>query len=227
MKQTVNVNKAELMKNYIKKIFAMLGILLFKVQGQIEDRTLPTFATYPKRLKINLPRNIANPQHIYIGDNVKFGPGCFLLALTEYPTSKMRNSEFNKATQKFNPVIKIGDNVTATAYVQISALERITIEDDVMFASNVFVGDHQHGYQSAATPYKYQPIWKINPITIKKGCWIGQNVIVMPGVTIGECSIIGANSLVNKDIPPKCIAVGSPATVIKKWDDQSQIWIKS
>lgn len=214
------------MKNFIKDMFARLGILLFKVQRQVEDRTLPTFANNPKELKINLPRNIANPQNIHVGDNVNLGPGCFLLALTEYPTLKMRNSEFNQATQQFNPIIRIGNNVSATADVQISALESITIEDDVMFASNVFVGDHQHGYQNADIPYKYQPIWKISPITIKKGCWIGQNVIVMPGVTIGEHSIIGANSMVNRDIPPRCIAAGSPASVIKRWDEQTQSWIR-
>jgi acetyltransferase-like isoleucine patch superfamily enzyme len=212
------------MKKIIKWLFVTIGIYLYKVQKIVEDKTLPKFGNNPKGLTINFPRNIANPRKIFIGDNVNLGPGCFLLPLTEYPTKKMRSSQFSMATQKFEPKIIIGNNVTATADLQVAALKSITIENDVMFASNILVADHQHGYANVDFAYKYQPLWKIKPITIKKGCWIGQNVIIMPGVTIGEFSIIGANSVVNRSIPPKSIAVGSPASVIKQWDDQSQSW---
>lgn len=214
------------MKSMIKKMLTLLGLCLFKVKKNIEDKSLPRFANNPKNLRINLPRNIANPQCIHIGNNVNIGQGSFLLALTEYPTAKMQSEEFPESTCRFEPEIRIGNNVTATADLQISAIKSIIIEDDVMFASNIFVGDHQHGFQNASIPYKYQPIWKVSPITIKKGCWIGQNVIIMPGVTIGEYSIIGANSLVNRDIPSRCIAAGSPASVIKKWDNESSAWAR-
>ena len=102
----------------------------------------------------------------------------------------------------------------------------ITIEDDVMFATNINITDALHGYDTANEPYKYQPMTRIAPITIKKGCWIGQNVLVMPGVTIGEYAIIGANSIVNKDIPARSIAVGNPAKVIKSWNETTQTWDK-
>ena len=63
------------------------------------------------------------------------------------------------------------------------------------------------------------------PILIKKGCWIGQNVVIFPGVMIGVLSIIGTNSVVTKSIPDRCIAIGSPAKVIKKWDENAQQWV--
>ena len=104
-------------------------------------------------------------------------------------------------------------------------MSEVTIEDDVLFASNIHINDSFHGYENANEPYKYQAIWKAAPIIIKKGCWIGQNVVVFPGVEIGEFTIIGANTVVTKSIPDRCIAAGSPAQVIKKWDETSQKWI--
>jgi acetyltransferase-like isoleucine patch superfamily enzyme len=68
-------------------------------------------------------------------------------------------------------------------------------------------------------------MFRIAPIVIKRGCWIGQNVVVMPGVTIGELSIIGANSVVIGNIPPRSIAVGAPARVIKTWDATARAWV--
>lgn len=57
--------------------------------------------------------------------------------------------------------------------------------------------------------------------------WIGEGVIIMPGVTIGDGSIIGAHSIVNKDVPENTIAAGSPAKIIKHWNDITQKWEKS
>jgi acetyltransferase-like isoleucine patch superfamily enzyme len=183
-----------------------------KVNSLIEDNSLPSFGNKPKNLKIHLPRLIVNPKRIFLGDNVSLGQGCYLLAFTDH------------LGEKYDPIIRIGNNVTATANLQISALQGVSIEEDVMFASNIFVGDHQHGYETANIPYKYQ-LCRVRPITIKKGCWIGQNVIVMPGITIGEYSIIGANSVVTGDIPARSIAFGSPARVMKKWDANINEWV--
>jgi acetyltransferase-like isoleucine patch superfamily enzyme len=94
-----------------------------------------------------------------------------------------------------------------------------------MFASNVHITDGLHGYENANEPYKYQKLFRIAPIRIKRGCWIGQNVVILPGVTIGELTIIGANSVVTKNIPDRCIAVGAPAKVIKTWDENTQRWV--
>ena len=126
--------------------------------------------------------------------------------------------------QTFEPILRIGNRVTATANLQIFAQQSVVVEDDVMFASNVFLNDGSHGYQTAVVPYKYQPIFNIAPIVVGRGSWLGQNVVVMPGVTIGEYALIGANSVVTKSVPPRCIAAGSPARVLKRWDEQGGRW---
>ena len=57
-------------------------------------------------------------------------------------------------------------------------------------------------------------------------CWVGEKVIIMPGVTIGDRSIIGAGAIVTRDIPPYSIAVGNPAKVIKRYNFKTHSWEK-
>jgi acetyltransferase-like isoleucine patch superfamily enzyme len=208
-----------------RKLAIELGILIQEANTHIAYKTLPKFANHPKKTRIDLPRRIINAQFMFLGDNVWLGPGSFLIASTRYPTSPMQNPELELSLQHFSPKIEIGNRVTSTADLQIAAHREVIIEDDVLFASNVHIEDASHGYLTATIPYKYQPISNIAPVRIKRGCWIGQNVVILPGVTIGECSIIGANSVVTTSIPERCIAVGAPARVIKRWDDIMQRWV--
>jgi acetyltransferase-like isoleucine patch superfamily enzyme len=208
----------------IRRIVIKLGVLIQKYNNEIGKGSLPKFGNNPKNLTIELPRRIINPERIYFGNNVSLGPGSFLIAMTHYPPKMMQDSEAPAFVQKFNSKISIGNRVTSTADLQIAAHKEITIEDDVMFASNINITDGLHGYENASKPYKYQNMFKIAPITIKRGCWIGQNVVILPGVTIGELAIGGANSLVTENIPDRCIAVGSPAKIIKKWDKKKREW---
>jgi len=214
-----------LFKQIIKKAAILLGIQIQKLNSVIAKKSLPKFGNNPKNLHIELPRRIINPERIYFGNNVSFGPGSFIIAMSHYPTDGMRPSGLELSTQKFNSKIIIGNNVTSTADLQIAAQSEIVIEDDVMFASNIHINDGMHGFENANIPYRYQPIFKISPILIKKGAWIGQNVVIMPGVTIGKLSIIGSNSIVTESIPDQCIAFGNPAKIIKSWDANSQKWI--
>ena len=137
----------------------------------------------------------------------------------------MKPPDLELPAQNFDSKIIIGNNVTSTANLQIAAQSEIVIEDDVMFASNIHINDGMHGFENANVPYRYQPIFKISPILIKRGAWIGQNVVIMPGVTIGKLSIIGSNSVVTESIPDQCIAFGNPAKIIKSWDEKMHRWI--
>lgn len=209
----------------IRKLAIKLGILIHQVRHVVASETLPQFGNKPRNLNIELPRRIVNPARIFLGDNVRLGPGSLLMAVTEFPFPSMRHPEKEQSTRTFDSKITIGHNVSATAGLQLCAYNKIEIEDDVMFASYINITDGFHGYERGDEPYKYQDIFKIAPIVIKRGSWIGQNVVILPGVTIGQFVIIGANSVVNKDIPDRCIAVGSPAQVIKKWDEMTQEWV--
>lgn len=91
----------------------------------------------------------------------------------------------------------------------IQALNGIEIDSSVLFSSGVKLISANHN-----TTDKSQHI-KTSPIVIKKNVWLGVNVVILPGVEIGENSSIGAGSVVTKTIPPNAVAVGNPAKVIR------------
>ena len=207
-----------------RKLAYKLG-LKSKVKKTINaGGSLPQFGNNPKNLEIIPPRTIRNEKNIFIGDDVKIGPYSVIKTSVEYPGGWMTTDKYPWKKQTFSPTLKIGNRVTATSNLQVNALHEIIIEDDVLFAANVFICDGLHGYTNVDIPFKYQPMFKIERIKIGRGSWIGQNVVVMPGVTIGEMAIIGANSVVTKNIPPKSIAVGVPAKVVKVWDEHLKDW---
>jgi len=101
----------------------------------------------------------------------------------------------------------------------------VNIGNDVMFAQNVVVSAMNHGYEDInVPPSKQKDIIKL--ITIEDEVWIGANCVITIGVTVGKHSIVGAGSVVTKDIPPYCIAVGNPAKVIKKYNMETAAWEK-
>ena len=207
-----------------KWIKSVLLRLYYKMEA-LAEADLPGFANNPKNLKIELPRRLFDTHRISIGDDVSIGPGAMLVPQVRYPSSVMRHPEKNIPEQTFDSRIIIGNRVTSSGMLTIAAIQKVTIEDDVMFALNVLISDGMHGFENANEPYKYQKMWKIAPVVIKRGCWIGQNVVIMPGVTVGELSIIGANSVVTKSIPARSIAIESPARVVKEWDAHEGSWI--
>ncbi len=211
-----------ILKKFVRRVVRKF-IVPFLDRPQ-QNNTLPAFATSPANSQIMPPFRISNPDRIFLGENVGLGPGAILEAQAQYPRGWMRHPGGDHVEQTFESSIRIGNRVTSTASLQVVAFREIIIEDDVMFASNVFICDGMHGYDRADVPYKYQGISQIAPIRIRNGCWIGQNVVLLPGVEIGERSIIGANSVVTSNIPPHSIAVGSPAKVIKRWNKQTGLW---
>jgi acetyltransferase-like isoleucine patch superfamily enzyme len=217
-----------MMKAIKKSVRQWVKSVLLHIYNKMEaiaEADLPKFANNPKNLRIERPRRLLSTHRIYIGDDVSIGPGALFVPQVSYPSSVMDHPERTLAVQTFDSRIFIGNRVTSTGLLTIAAVQEIKIEDDVMFASNVLITDGTHGYENANEPYKYQKMWKIAPVLIKHGCWIGQNVVIMPGVTVGALSIVGSNSVVTKSIPDRCIAIGSPARVIKTWDERTQAWI--
>ena len=214
-----------LYKKIIKICLRKFAIFCKHIKNLVDHVSMPNYGNCPKNLTIQEPRQLVNPHRIFLGDNISLGANCTLKALSKYPSSWMTHPQNKHKEEIFQSKIVIGSRVTSTGGLSIYSALSVTIEDDVMFASNVLITDNSHSYQSAEIPYKYQGLSNINPITIKRGTWIGQNVVILSGVTIGELSIVGANSVVTKDIPDKCIAAGAPARILKKWDSSSDQWI--
>ena len=107
--------------------------------------------------------------------------------------------------------INIGRNVIINSNLLAMARGGITIEDDVQIAANVQIITNNHDlYERMILPCK--------PVLIKKGAWIGAGATILPGISIGAHAIVGAASVVTKDVPDYAVAVGNPAKVIKMLD---------
>ncbi|HDZ8911616.1 TPA: acetyltransferase [Aeromonas dhakensis] len=126
--------------------------------------------------------------------------------------------------------LDIGLNCQLNDAVHIAAADSIVIGDDVLIASRVFITDLNHGSYSGEEHSHPDSICRermlhTKPVLIESNVWLGEGVVVLPGVTIGKASIIGANSVVSRDIPANSIAVGNPARVIKRFDFQCGQWV--
>lgn len=154
---------------------------------------------------------------------------------TGFTTGKYcRLEAFKTSGSKDNsPKIKFGTNVQMNDNVHICALESVDIGNDVLMASHIFISDCSHGCYKGCEEDSNPNISPINrpylvsAVKIGDKTWIGDGSIIMPGVTIGKGCVIGAHSIVNKDIPDNSIAVGSPAKIIKQYSSEVGRWIKS
>lgn len=127
-------------------------------------------------------------------------------------------------TDEKDPILTIGDNCAIGDFCHITSVRKVILEDDVLLANNIYISDNLHSYESIEIPIKDQPVKFKKEVVLKKGCWIGENVCII-GASVGKNSIVGANSVVTNDIDDYCIAVGSPAKVIKRYDFKSEKWI--
>jgi acetyltransferase-like isoleucine patch superfamily enzyme len=101
----------------------------------------------------------------------------------------------------------------------------VTMGNYVMLAQNVVISGLNHGYEDVTIPPRLQKI-STQQITIEDDVWIGANTVITAGVTIGKHAVIGAGSIVTKNIPEFCVAVGNPAKVIKKYNFEIGSWQK-
>lgn len=111
--------------------------------------------------------------------------------------------------------IRIGAGTFLNRGVMVAALRLVEIGDHCMFANGCFISDADHRFDDPALPVPWQGFATKGPTRIGDNVWCGANVVVTSGVTIGERAVIGANSVVTDDIPPRVVAAGAPARVIK------------
>ncbi len=132
------------------------------------------------------------------------------------------------------PQINIGEGVSFGHFVHIACIQTIDIGDNVMFGSNVYVTDHDHGDYSENSHEASSPksipssrIVKSTPVIIGNNVFIGEYVTILKGVNIGDGVVIGSGSVVTKSIGANSLAVGVPALIIKRYSEKENKWLKS
>lgn len=111
--------------------------------------------------------------------------------------------------------IIINDGVKIERFLHIAASGTIEIKENALIASNVFISDHSHVFENTEMPIRLQGIHNKGDIKIGENSWIGNNVSILGGVTIGKNAVVGAHSVVNKDVPDYTVVAGTPAKIIK------------
>lgn len=170
-----------------------------------------TYASCGVGSQVYNPRVISNPKRITLGNNVTV-------------LDRARLSIYGGDKDEIS--ISIGDNCYIGFDFSILAKDPVIIQKDVLIASNVIITSENHGIDPESDlPYMSQELTG-KGVCIGEGSWIGEKVCILPGVTIGKKCVIGAGSVVTKDIPDYCIAGGNPAKVIKKYDFDEHKWIR-
>lgn len=170
------------------------------------------FQSFGHKSQLVSPLSLDGKENISIGNRVYIGYKTWLTALP--------------LTGEKSCLLELQDGVTIGHFNHICATQKIILEKNVLTANRVYISDNLHSYSDIHIPIKSQPIIRHGEVVIGEGSWLGENVCVL-GAKIGKHCVIGANSVVTKDIPDYCVAVGIPAYIIKRYDFATQNWRKT
>lgn len=161
-----------------------------------------SFGSFAASARIQHPLRVDGERGITIGEGVFIASHCWLAT---YQADGRQGA------------LEIGAGTRITGYCVLAAASRVRLGRSVLLARNVYIADHRHAYEDTELPVLAQGFTGIAPVEICDGAWLGQNVVVAPGVRIGRGAVIGANSFVRDDVDDYCVAVGAPARIVRRF----------
>ncbi|HEX4818587.1 MAG TPA: acyltransferase [Acidimicrobiales bacterium] len=153
------------------------------------------------------PGSVFGEQHIHIGARTLIGAHVSM-SVGMAPGQPVEH----------DVVIRIGERCNIGRGSFVVGHRSIEIGDDVTTGPYVYITDQNHVYADVNTPIADQ--WpEEDPVTIGSGCWLGANVIVLPGAHIGDNVAVAAGSIVRGTLPDRCVAAGAPAKVVRRYEN--------
>lgn len=187
------------MKELIKKALNSFYCLLYGIKSGDNN-------------KISIPFKVVNSQigSIILGNNVELSSGTILMLVNQ------------------GAKLSLGNHIHIAHNVQICCAFNIYIKSNVIIGPYVYIADHNHKYEDPNIPVLDQEINRNDrlEVVIDEGTWIGTKVTIAGNVKIGKHCVIGANSVVTKDIPDYCVAAGVPAKILKSYNFETKQWEK-
>jgi len=120
--------------------------------------------------------------------------------------------------------LKIGDNTHINDGFVVACNLSVEIGNSVLIADRVFIGDSDHGYEEIGRPIMEQKMSEAEAVKVEDDSWIGINVCILKGVTIGKHSVIGAGAVVTESVAPYSVVAGNPAKVLKRYNFEMNLW---
>lgn len=187
-----------------------------------------SLAGLPARVRARLRRFLLGGKFARLGHGTALPDGLVLLGAKHMDIGERvligRHARLEAIGEDNGVKLRVGTRARIGPYAHIGAALSLTIGERVGIASGVLVIDHDHDFRDPRAGYYGTGKLLASPIVIHDNAWIGERAIILKGVTIGEGAIIGAGALVNRDVPPYCIAVGVPAKVIRRFDFERGEW---
>lgn len=213
------------MKQFLLKIFDILTwpfakLGLGKLYGYWSHLTCLVYASYLRhkfkrcdRLVLDSTRlHLFGEKYMELGNQVEFHYDARLQCFDYFPNTR----------QHFSPRLVLHDHVVISPLCRIGCINHVEIGEWTTMGAKCYITDHTHGgttKEELEKAPRMRDLVSRGPVLIGKYVHIGEGVCIMPGVTIGDYAVIGAGSVVTRDIPAYSIAVGSPAKVIKHIED--------
>ncbi len=167
------------------------------------------FRKFGSRVYVIFPAGIEGSERISLGNDVYVASSTYLAATPHTSDSTCH--------------LEVGDGTKIGRFNHIYAMRSVSIGRNVLTANGVYIADNSHEFRNPIEPILRQPVKQLRDVTIGDGAWLGHNVCIL-GASVGAQSVIGANSVVTRDIPSHCVAVGAPAIIIRRFDPEKKIW---
>jgi acetyltransferase-like isoleucine patch superfamily enzyme len=167
------------------------------------------FGKYGKRTYIVAPVGIEGERNIFLADDVYVAAASCLAARPLTGAASCR--------------LEIGRGTRIGRFNHLYATGSIILEEHVLTANGVYISDNQHDYRDPETPIVLQPVVQRGAVRIGAGSWLGHNACIM-GASLGRHCVVGANSVITKDIPDFCVVVGSPGKIVRRFDTDAGEW---
>lgn len=193
----------------VKKIIRKL---IYMYQMTEEKEVKSRLGRCGEKARIYYPFTISHHELIRLGNDSVILPRC---RMQVYP-------ERTGITEG----IQIGEGCFIGYDFCALAGESISIGDNVTIASKVCIVSENHSFDPLSKISYGEQALTVAPVRINDGCWIGEGAVILPGVTVGEKTVVGAGAVVTADVPPYCVVAGNPAKLIKKYDFTRKRWIK-
>jgi acetyltransferase-like isoleucine patch superfamily enzyme len=195
---------------------SLFGALLTKVRTIWMQRTYP-FAGFGRGVSIHYSCDIRRSaaSRIQIGNSVYIAPGTWL------------NIPEPAVGAPAAIIIENGCKIGRRS--MISARNRVRLEEDVLFGPSVLITDHSHEFSNPDLPIHAQGLTDGGTVLIERNCWLGHGAAVIctsGDLSVGRNSIIGANAVVTRSVPPFSVVTGNPACVVRRYDPRSGKWVK-